>query len=432
MMQSHGANRLYAKLLAPNDNSKNQVYLGGGFGALNVIPHAGITTDVTVRAGSVRKRDKANVNFFWIDKEGLSAAPDAQLILYPKYPEVRMSGILKSSRRAPNGVMTSRAEGRVLILGICPDGRVLGYATTADGPVARELAAAGRLEQTGVFLDLEVFLTGGVDSRSVLLATLKRIHQMGWIPSQKIGQNGLPAPYAAQNGGGYTLEAELGVSPNGYAEPDFLGWEMKQYGVGDFINYRSKSPVTLMTPEPTGGAYRDDGVEGFLRQYGYPDKSGKVGRINFGGVYAVGRDFHADTGLMLKMNGYDVQTGKIDDMDGALTLVDRDNRIAASWEFRGMLDHWNRKHAKAAYVPSIKQTPPSEYQYGSQVQLCEGTDFLLFLAAVAKGKIYMDPAVKMEGADSAAPKIKRRNQFRVKHPDLVALYREFETVSVGG
>jgi hypothetical protein len=29
-MAAHGATRFYAKQLAPNDNSKNQVYLGGG------------------------------------------------------------------------------------------------------------------------------------------------------------------------------------------------------------------------------------------------------------------------------------------------------------------------------------------------------------------------------------------------------------------
>lgn len=430
MMQGHGANRFYAKPLAPNDNSKNQVYLGGGFGALNIIPHDDITTDVTVRAGSVRKRDKASVRFFWIDAEGLTEAPDAQLILYPKYPEVRMSGFLKGCVRAPKDVMTSRAEGRVLILGICPDGRVLGFASAADHPVAQELSAAGQLEQTGVFLNLGVFLTGGSDTRSVLLATLRRIHDKGWIPSQKIGRDGFPAPYAAQNGGGYTLEAELGISPNGYSEPDFLGWEIKQYGVGDFANYRPKSPVTLMTPEPTGGLYRHEGVEPFMRRFGYPDKSGKVGRINFGGVYTVGREFHADTGLTMLISGYDSATGKMDDLDGCIALVDRNDTIAASWGFRGMLDHWNRKHAKAAYVPSVKQTPPPEYQYGPQAQLCEGTDFLLFLAAIIKGQIYYDPAVKMESTAAGGIAIKRRSQFRVKHHDLAALYRGFETVAV--
>ena len=97
---------------------------------------------------------------------------------------------------------------------------------------------------------------------------------------------GVPEPYSARNGGGYTLEAELGILPNGYAEPDFMGWEVKQYGVRDFERYTAKSPVTLMTPEPTGGVYRDGGLEVFLRRFGYPDKAGNAGRINFGGVYA--------------------------------------------------------------------------------------------------------------------------------------------------
>ena len=55
-MASHGAVRFYAKRLAPNDNSKNQVYLGGGFGALNVIPHGEIEDDGSILAGSVRDR----------------------------------------------------------------------------------------------------------------------------------------------------------------------------------------------------------------------------------------------------------------------------------------------------------------------------------------------------------------------------------------
>jgi hypothetical protein len=58
-MAAHGAARFYAKRLAPNDNSKNQVYLGGGFGALNIIPHGEVESDDSSRAGSVRDRAKA-------------------------------------------------------------------------------------------------------------------------------------------------------------------------------------------------------------------------------------------------------------------------------------------------------------------------------------------------------------------------------------
>ena len=423
IMASHGATRFYAKRLAPNDNSKNQVYLGGGFGALNIIPHGSIADDTSEMAGSVRDRAKAPVDFYWIMEGELSPAPNAQLILYPKYPEVRMSGFLLGARNAPGKLMTSRDEGRVMFFGICPDRRVLCEVVSKGHPAVLLLDELSEtLDQTGVFIDLAPIRLGGEDPRETLLAALKAIHQKGWISSRKIGRSGLPEPYSARNGGGYTLEAELGVSPNSYAEPDFLGWEVKQYGVNNFDTYRAKSPVTLMTPEPTGGYYREQGVEAFLRKYGYADKSGKADRINFGGVYSTQRSFHNDTGLALKLVGFDIKSGKVTDLNGCICLVDRDDNIAASWGFGGVMEHWNRKHAKAAYVPSLMQYPPPEYRFGPLVQLCEETDVLLLLAAFAAGNAYYDPGIKMEGVGSLRPKIKRRSQFRVKHTELKQLY----------
>lgn len=423
-MAAHGATRFYAKQLAPNDNSKNQVYLGGGFGALNIIPHGEIEEDGSQVAGSVRDRAKAPVDFWWMDEQGISPAPDAQLILYPKYPEVRMSGFLRGAARAPVPLMRSRYEGRVLFFGVCPDGRVIGHVVGGETPEAATLAdKVDTLEVSGVFLDLQSLRQKGASSRQMLLDALRRIHAKGWVPSQKMGKNGMAAPYNARNGGGYTLEAELGISPNGYAEPDYLGWEVKQYGVRDFVKYLAKSPVTLMTPEPTGGVYRDEGVEAFLRRYGYPDKSGKEGRINFGGVYANGRDFHVDTGLKLILEGFDPDKGKITDVDGQIALIDRADVVAASWGFKGVIGHWNRKHAKAVYVPSLMRAPPPEYAYASRVELCEGTDVLLLLQALASGAVYYDPGIKMEKADTLSPVTKRRSQFRVKHNDLSGLYQ---------
>lgn len=429
-MQAHGAVRFYAKRLAPNDNSKNQVYLGGGFGALNVLPHSEITTDETVRGGSVRRRDKADISFFWVYSDGLSPAPNAQLILYPKYPEVRMSGFLLGTERAPAELMRSRDDGRVLFLGVCADGRILGFVAAADHPTVSNLGSQQDLEQVGVFLELTQLQTGAGDTKDALLNALRTIHQRGWIGSQKIGSAGTPEPYSASNGGGYTLEAELGISPNGCSEPDYLGWEIKQFGVGDFDKYRPKSPITLMTPEPTGGVYKDQGIETFLRTFGYDDKKGRADRINFGGVYRATGAFHASTGLALRIDGFDAGTGKITDMDGGLILMDAADRIGAMWGFRGLLDHWNRKHAKAAYVPSITRKPPPQYWYAPVADLCEETDFLLFLAAVAKGTVYYDPGIKMENAGSPKPSFKRRSQFRVAHKDMGTLYQRMTRESV--
>lgn len=420
-MGEYGAVRFYAKRLAPNDNSKNQIYLGGDFSALNLLPHGDVYTDDSEQAGSKRDRAKASIKLAWLGEDGVHIASNATLILYPKYPEVRMSGFLLGCKGAPSDVLRVRDEGRVLVLGVAPDGKIFGFAAFADHPVAQEVNRT-QWQMTGVFDDLTTQVPE-TSSRAVLLAELRRIYLKHWIASQKLSSDGQKKPYSARNGGGYTLEAELGVSANGYAEPDFLGWEIKQYGVTDFVKFRPKSPVTLMTPEPTDGIYRSEGVGAFIARYGYPDKSGKPDRLNFGGVYACDRSFHHETGLRLELEGFNQESGKLTDFEGAIHLKDRDGENAASWAFKGLMQHWNRKHSLAAYVPSLFRTPPPEYSYGPQALLCEQTDFLLFLRAVAAGLIYYDPGIKVEGVSTMKPKIKRRSQFRVGHRDLESLYQ---------
>jgi hypothetical protein len=428
-MRDLGATRVYAKKLAPNDNSKNQIYLGGDFSVLNLIPHGEIYSDDEEKAGSKRERAKARVKFYWVTGNGKYLAPDANLILYPKYPEVRMSGFLKACEDPPSEILTVRDPGRVLVIGVTADGEVLGYAAKADNAVAREIEA-GTWEQLGVFLELPARPDSKASTKQLLLAELKRVYQLHWIMSQKLGKDGIKAPYTARNGGGYTLEAELGITPNGYSEPDFMGWEVKQYGVGDFKNFLPKSAVTLMTPEPTGGVYQEQGVAEFMRRFGYADKSGKANRINFGGVYTCSKDFHADTGLRMILEGYDADSGKIIDLDGGIALVDRAQEVAAHWSFKGMMQHWNRKHAQAAYVPSLFRTPPPEYSYGPRILLCEQTDFLLFLKAFSDGTVYYDPAVKIESVAGKKSKVKRRSQFRTKHGSLTSVYYHNEIVQI--
>ncbi len=429
LMKQNGATRVYAKKLAPNDNSKNQVYLGGDFSALNIIPHQEIFTDDDEKAGSKRDRAKAKIDFFWIDGEGRHPASDANLILYPKYPEVRMSGFLKGCKSAPSSIMRSRDVGRTLFLGITPDRKVMAYAIGACNSITNELNAR-ELQSLGVFLDLPIDPKQKVDAKSSLLAELRRIYEIRWIASQKLAKDGIKNPYSAQNGGGYTLEAELGITPNGYSEPDYLGWEVKQYGVTDFTRFTPKSPITLMTPEPGAGIYKNSGADAFVRRFGYGDKGGKPDRLNFGGIYACGKDYHADTGLRMSLHGYDSDTGKMTDIDGGIRLVDRHDEIAAEWKFKAMMAHWNRKHAQAAYVPSLMRAPPPEYAFGAQILLCEQTDFILFLKAFSNGLVYYDPAIKIENASSAKPAIKKRSQFRVKHGYITQMYHRHEVVDL--
>lgn len=414
----HGVDTIYAKFLAPNDNSKNQVYFGPGFEALTLFPMREILPDPNGKVATF----KAAVDFMWIgDDLSLVPAPTAQMILYPQYPEIRFSGFLKDASRSHldsvRNLMASRQDGRVLFLGSNKQGKIIGAVFSEDSAVTREFSAVsnGLTKATEIFFEIPVavFLGTGADPRSTLLQELCRIHSLGWIDSKRLNGDGHVLPCGAPQCGGYTLEAELGISPNGRSEPDFMGWEVKQH---------SGSVLTLMTPEPTGGFYTDEGVESFIRKFGYADKRGRPDRLNFGGVH-VCNVRHDTTKLTMKLYGYDAARNVITNQNGGIALVADDGSVAAFWAYYGLLNHWNRKHRNAVYVPSEHQTTPSnQYRYGGSVKLGVGTDPLLLLRALETGKVYYDPGIKLEGASSATPSSKRRSQFRVKLRDLDGLY----------
>ena len=130
------------------------------------------------------------------------------------------------------------------------------------------------------------------------------------------------------------------------------------------------------------------------------------------------------------MTGYDSTSNQITDAKGGIALIDDEDRVAAIWHYAQMMDHWNRKHATAVYVPSmVRREPSREYQFANRVRLGIGTDFLKFLAAMATGGIYLDPAVKVV-TGPAGTKLKCRNQFRMQSKNLAALYAVMETVDV--
>ncbi|MBO6794395.1 MAG: hypothetical protein JJ895_10830 [Balneolaceae bacterium] len=425
LFANNGCDEILVKALAPNDNSKNQVYFGGSFEIINVLPISDIKA---VEAGDWRReRFKASVKFSWITNEGvISPAPRAQLILYPKYPEVRFSGFLSGSKNAPSELMTQRLADRLLFIGVTNAGQILGYVTHPESEIAKEFLNEKELSENGIFKVIE--LPQSKNNREVLLNELNRIYNLGWINSKRLDSQGNVLPCRASNCGGYTLEAELGVTPNGYSEPDFMGWEVKQFGVKRFDKIDA-SVITLMTPEPTDGLYKSEGAEYFIRTYGYDDKLGRPDRMNFGGVHKV-NEVHKTTQLEMKLFGFDEDSGKIRNSSGRIALMDYQGNETASWSFSSMLLHWNRKHDKACYVPSLSQkNGDRKYKYGNNIILGTGTDFQLFLAQMVKGNIYYDPGIKLENM-SDKPKIKKRSQFRIKSKYLPELYKLNEIVNV--
>jgi hypothetical protein len=419
-MQSLGATEFYCKHLAENDNSKQQIYLGGSFDILRQLPFEAIVAgEVTAK----RQAFKAQVNLYWIDEYGHAClAPGSQLILYPDYPEVRLSGFLRGCPVAPNEWMrpipkdrrrfNNSTDGRVILFGVAGD-RILAYLALAGSVVAGALYRDSPREGRGGPLT-PVSLGRSIDSRAALLGAMSKIVRH-WHPSRRLNKFGASVPYAASNGGGYTLEALVGVIPNGRSEPDFLGWELKAI---------SGKRVTLMTPEPTGGIYREQGAKDFVRRYGAGVR--EDGAQYFTGTHRWGAE-GARSGLTLMISGFDSLNEKINVSSGGIQLVDREGRLAAEWGYAGLIEHWARKHAAAAYIryeASAGSVPL--YRYNSPIMLGSGSTFDRFLKTVVSGKIVFDPGSKVDARDV----VKARSQFRIAERDLPLLYGTWEEADV--
>ena len=427
LLSSKECKEIYVKKLSENDNSKNQVYFArGSWELLNVLP----VEEIKEEAAGVweKERFKARLNFSWINDEGkITPAPNSQLILYPKYPEIRFSGFLKGAKNAPSTLMCQRLVNRLLFITVTNKGEVLGYVAHPDSQIAREFEQEKKLNELGVFKIISLPIIQ--DSRELLIQELLRIYYLDWIVSKRLDSKHNILPCRASNCGGYTLEAELGITPNGYSEPDFLGWEIKNFGVKNFSHLNS-SRITLMTPEPTDGIYKHQGIEYFIRKYGYPDKKGRMDRFNFGGIHKNGK-LNKNTNLELRLIGFDYASGNIRNSNGKIILIDGNEDEAASWSFSSMLLHWNKKHNKACYVPSILKTNGDrKYKFGNKVFINTGTNFQLFLSQVANGNVFYDPGIKMVNVSSNRPKIKKRSQFRIVSKHIPSLYFQSELVSI--
>jgi hypothetical protein len=422
-----GAEKVYCKFLAENDNSKQQIYLGGSFEVLKLLNYGGIRTE---NEGE-RPNFKASVHLEWIDDAGSTAqAPGAQLILYPDYPEVRLSGFLRGCSLAPSKHLQPASaqdrrfnngrDGRVLFFGVSKT-KVFASLAIAGSSLAVEVESAPpppALLQSDVLREIPISVEHS--AKELLVARLSEIIHatVPWHPSMKLDRAGIAAPYLARNGGGYTLEALFGIVPNGRSSPDYLGWEIKAY---------SSSRVTLMTPEPDAGFYGEHGVEAFLRRYG---RKVREDTLYFTGAHYVGKSC-TKTGQKLELVGFDSASGKITDVAGGIRLLDAGGDISAEWTFGGLMDHWGRKHAAAAYVPynRSKSTHP-EYKYKNPVLLGEGTDFQLFLSAMASNLIVYDPGPKLENLNGSRTKAKGRSQFRIGTKKLQHLYLKLEPVNI--
>lgn len=427
-LKSRGAKRIFIKPLANNDNSKQQIYLGSDFEVVRAIPSGAVYSAGMSKKGAIFK---APLDLYWINLEGeVDLAPHAQIILYPKYPETRLSGFLKGCSRkkaiAPSNLMrpptaeerTTRLDTkRYLILGV-DENTVWAHCSAWDGALHDELKKIVEGDEARLVASVfyEYSATQG-SSEEKLLRKLKEIYQQGPIESCRLNSEGELIPYKAQNGAGYTLEAQFGITPNGSSDPDFMDWELKSHSSG---------AVTLMTPEPNVGIYLDD-LEVFLRTYGTriePERMDFASRHNVG-------EKNKKTALTMRFEGYEPSSGEILVPDGGLMLRDDAGVLVAGWKFEKLIFHWKKKHANTCFVSyaTVRETPP-KYQYGPKVVLGKGTNLKLFLHALYLSTVYYDPGVNMK-LIKGKWRPKKRNQFRISWRNIDSLYVELKDVDLG-
>ncbi|AIA69150.1 MvaI/BcnI family restriction endonuclease [Pectobacterium atrosepticum] len=424
IMAEMGAERVIIKKLANNDNSKQQIYLGSDYSVIQGLPLGEIKNSGMSSKGAIFK---AQINLFWITPSGdKEKAPGSQIILYPKYPEIRLSGTVAKCKVSPSHLMQPPTKQerelrenkhRYLIIGIYND-HVLAYMTSWDDNVALEIKDAIAKKElpifSSVFYEVPSFIK---ESKVILIKKLKEIYSYGYIKSRRLDKSGNIIDYKAKNGAGFTLESLFGIIPNGKSEPDFLDWELKAH---------SGSVVTLMTPEPNTGTYIED-IHLFMHEYA---SSKKENRVDFASIHRVG-DTNEKTGLSLNLEGYNIAKRKIEDPDGGLFLRNNSGALVAGWSFEKLLNHWKRKHAKTCFVSYESQDSCSEkyYHYGPSITLATGAELENFFSALATSTIYYDPGINIKYSDGKAI-VKKRNQFRIKWKDINGIYKNVEELDL--
>lgn len=441
-----GVKRVLVKELAPNDNSKNQVYAGQGFSSLSLIPVRQISTKEPSHPNEKPTNFKAKLDWVWLTDADQVVAPNAQLILYPAYPEVRISGFLEDCPvdAETARLMSSRLLGRVLFLGIAEGGRIYAMVGCPNSRITSDwrklvkkqtewklvwrdsndwsLQQVPLTKGLGGFYHLELVgkrLKSG--TIKYVLERLQKIHRQGWHRACRMDSSGKVVTTTAPNAGGMTLEALLSIKANSSREPDFLGWELKNI---DATNDR----VTLFTPEPTGGLYGEKGVLTFVKKFGYPDKE-NPNRRNFSSPHYAARR-NEKTKLILGLEGYSRKKQKITDAEGGIVLRTVTGKTAAKWYFTDLMYHWNNKHARVIFIPSsITQVGGRRYNYLQTVTVAERSDFLRFIKALSESYVYFDPGTHVSFNGNKTRK-HARSQFRAKIDDLYLLYKAYRQINI--
>lgn len=443
LLRNAGAESIWVKRLVANNNSKQQVWLASDPSDLSFLP---LGTPTYTPGKSQKKRAgspviQIPVPWYWVTPDGINEAPNSKFCYYPQYPEVRFSGFLQGSKNAPSELMSEAKRGheenRCLFFGTVKNNsergeHVVGLVVGAPSPATQYVLNMDNFK-SGHICPVVYQTEHAVGEFSVLEDALTDIVGKRIVPWRLKNDGSIEKPYYAPNAPGLTLEAELGVGENAIPGPDFDIWELKAIKQNS-LEKRSNHRVTLFTPQPDMGWITEHSQVDFVMQYGHisgVDESGDPTEY-----YLTTKDINRlgeskdDAHLDLRLVGF--EDAKHFDPNGYIALFDKETgQLAAGWSYLKLLEHWQRKHNRAAYVPYVleKIDGGSLVEFGPLVTLGISTSFGLFLQAFQDGKAIYDPG------DKASLKNGRwvphsRSQFRINLKDIASIYQEVKEIDL--
>jgi hypothetical protein len=428
LLEAHGVELALLKLLPKNANDKNQIYIASDFGVLYelfdlTLAERAVSASASVRAELGVRISEASFNkFFWMKRDGsLVEAKKVKAIVYPQYPEARLSGLQTIEGSMPQALSVAFTKSnpdakRLLVLARLPLGDCIGMVYLGlSSEFEQELALLPGFERARSCKKLTI---DQGNSRKLE----RRLADVLGVPLRgcRLDAYGRTLPFSGTQVCGYTLEHALGIVPNSSSDGDLYGIELKTH---------TQLKVTLFTPEPDGGEYVRDFSE-FMKKYGYQDDDGdyRLTGIHRANVMC------AKSGLTLRLREYRLVgserawaeydpetplTAKLDAVEVA--LIGRSGDVAASWSLPRLMNCWGAKHNEAVYIRADKIANPNLSEvsegyehlitFGTTVMWCRQTSAERLLSAINDGTIYLDPAPKLHGSNPS--KNKRRSQWRV-------------------
>ncbi|VWC38261.1 MvaI/BcnI family restriction endonuclease [Burkholderia seminalis] len=440
---AHGVDVALLKILPKNANDKNQIYIASDFGVLYdlfamTLSERGESTSTKDNPPPGRRIPEASFDdFAWVKRDGsLSPAKRVKAIIYPQYPEARLSGFQTTDNAIPSSLSVSFTKlmndrKRLLVLGRTAKGacRAMVYLDISES-LEREIAELPSFKRSKVCRQLSVDL-GNTQKLVRLLSAVAGKPLRGC----RLDSSGQTLPFTGTQVCGYTLEHALNIVPNAGKDGDLFGIELKTH---------TQLKVTLFTPEPDLGLYAKNFSE-FMIKYGYLDKDGNY-RVT--GIHKA-NSRSEKSGLTLRLREYrlendhwisgpyDPNTSLTSKMDAVeVILEDDDGFVAAGWSLERLMNSWGAKHNETVYIPASKEMNPDPIESGNgyeyvvtfspRVMWCHRTSAEQMLKAIHDGVIFLDPAPKLHTSDPS--KSKRRAQWRVNdiRKAASALYAQVE------